>query len=143
LLLHHDKAPAHSSLLIRDFFHKTWDDSRPPPSILARPSTTGLLSLQQMRNPYWKGDDLSLTRRSNKIHWQNYTVLQKGNSRNASKTRRNADSNVRKIYESTSKVTNLHSSKLSQKTSYLHCLMFVPCIDGLCIEKPTLCTMFH
>jgi hypothetical protein len=42
-LPHHDNAPAHSSLLIRS--HQTWDDARPPASVLVRPCTSGHSSL--------------------------------------------------------------------------------------------------
>jgi hypothetical protein len=45
-------------------------------------------------NPYWKDDNLSLLRRLLKICWQNYAVFQRRYSRNASKSGRNAESDV-------------------------------------------------
>ena len=45
-------------------------------------------------NPYWKDDNLSLSRKLKKIHHQRYAIFQKTHSRNASKTGRNTGSDV-------------------------------------------------
>jgi hypothetical protein len=75
------------------FSHKTWDDTHPPASILTRPCTSGLLSIHwadfcTARITIW------VSRRLKKIHWQSCAVFQKRHSRNASKTGRNAGSDV-------------------------------------------------
>ena len=75
------------------FSHKAWDDTHPPASILTRPCTSGLLSIHRAEI-HTERITIWVSRRLKKIHWQSYAVFQKRHSGNASKTGRNAGSDV-------------------------------------------------
>ena len=72
-------------------------------------------------NPYWRDDDLSLSRKLKKIRWYGYALFQKRHSRNASKSGRNAGNDVQRVKGGTSKGTKPSNSKVSEKTNYLNC----------------------
>ena len=75
-------------------------------------------------NPYWKDDNLSLSRRLWKICCQSYAVFQKYYSRNASKSGRITESDVEKVEDSTWKGTKPNSSKVGEKI-ILNCSEFL------------------
>jgi hypothetical protein len=76
------------------FSHQTWDDARPPASVLIRPCTSGLLSLRHAEIRPERTTIWVLSRRLKKIRWQCYAVFKNWHSRNVSKTGRNTGSDV-------------------------------------------------
>jgi len=92
-LLRLDDIPAHFSQLIRDFptKHETILVPQPPYSPDLTPAD---FFFSPSWYPYWKDDDLSLSRRLKEIRRKSYAIFHKRHSRNACRTARNAGSNI-------------------------------------------------
>jgi hypothetical protein len=119
-LLHHDNAPVHFSLLIHDFITKHETTLIPKPPYTPDLALADLFLITYLKS-LLKGRRFELVEEIKKKSLQSYAVFYKRHSRNASKTGRNAESNVQKVEEGTLKGTKPSSSKVSEKMIYINC----------------------